>query len=128
MYPHATYTANPDDGHLRLTPSPFDAPKIRWADVENPHLPGIYLKDPFKFCVTQHPGSLHPSVHPIHITLKVGQTLYLPAGWWHHVRQSGLTIALNWWYDLEYRGMQWTWLSFLRGHQDVPDGNDDNVA
>jgi jumonji domain-containing protein 7 len=25
------------------------------------------------------------------------------------------TIALNWWYDVEMRGMSWVWLGFLRG-------------
>lgn len=74
---------------------------------------------------------LPPEVHPIHITLSAGETLYLPAGWWHHVRQGdGLdnvfiedkTIAVNWWYDTEGKGMSWVWSSFLRGG-DVPDGN-----
>jgi jumonji domain-containing protein 7 len=44
--------------------------------------------------------------------------LYLPAGWWHYVRQGDTpgrpTIAINWWYDVEMRGMSWVWLSFLR--------------
>jgi jumonji domain-containing protein 7 len=54
--------------------------------------------------------------HPIHITVEAGETLYLPAGWWHHVRQSehGQTCALNWWYDMEMSGMGWVTLSFLR--------------
>jgi jumonji domain-containing protein 7 len=24
------------------------------------------------------------------------------------------TIAINWWYDVEMRGMTWVWLNFLR--------------
>jgi len=56
-----------------------------------------------------------PEARPYSITLRAGETLYLPAGWWHHVTQEGLTIALNWWYDTEMRGMSWVWLSFLRG-------------
>ncbi|EIN10622.1 Clavaminate synthase-like protein [Punctularia strigosozonata HHB-11173 SS5] len=106
-YPHATYMKH-SDGSLRLSPSASNYPQIRWSSVTNPHIPGI----------------LPSSVHPFHITLEAGDSLYLPAGWWHHVRQSNLTIALNWWYDLEYRGMQWILLSFLRGTEDVPDGND----
>jgi len=27
----------------------------------------------------------------------------------------GICIALNWWYDIEMRGMHWVWLNFLRG-------------
>ncbi|KAG6897448.1 hypothetical protein C0992_001448 [Termitomyces sp. T32_za158] len=55
------------------------------------------------------PGALPPEAHPIHVTLGPGDTLYLPAGWWHHVRQlsGATTIALNWWYDMEMRGMSW---------------------
>jgi len=57
-----------------------------------------------------------PDAHPIHVTAEAGDTLYLPAGWWHHVRQSGETvIALNWWYDMDMSGMSWVFLSFLRG-------------
>lgn len=32
------------------------------------------------------------------------------------------TVAVNWWYDFEGRGMAWVWLGFFRGG-DVPDGN-----
>ena len=57
-----------------------------------------------------------PGTHPIQIEVEAGDTLYLPAGWWHHVRQFGPTvIALNWWYDMEMGGMSWVMLSFLRG-------------
>jgi jumonji domain-containing protein 7 len=58
-----------------------------------------------------------PYAKPIRITVRAGETLYLPVGWWHHVSQStelGRCIALNWWYDTEMRGMNWVWLSFLR--------------
>lgn len=69
-------------------------------------------------------AALPPEADPFHITLREGETLYLPAGWWHHVRQTDITIALNWWYDMEMRGMSWVWQNFLRGsNDDVPDGN-----
>lgn len=32
------------------------------------------------------------------------------------------TIAVNWWYDMESRGMGWAWYAFFRG-SDAPDGN-----
>jgi len=119
MYPHATYTRPSPTSTLTLTPSPATASPIRWSSITNPHLP----------------DTLPPEAHPIHISLEAGETLYLPAGWWHHVRQ-GLdgndikcargqeekTIAVNWWYDFEGRGMGWVWLGFVRGG-DVPDGN-----
>jgi jumonji domain-containing protein 7 len=120
-YPHATYTRHSPTSALVLTPSP-DAPSIRWSSIPNPNLL----------------DTLPPEAHPIHISLKAGETLYLPAGWWHHVRQGReedeiggergeqikeeKTIAVNWWYDFEGRGMGWVWLGFFRGG-DVPDGN-----
>lgn len=108
MYPHAIYKRS-SASNLVLEPSPSRS-NIRWSSISEPHIP----------------GNLPSDAHPIHITLKRGDTLYLPAGWWHHVRQSGgVTVALNWWYDMEMRGMTWVLLSFLRGIEDVPSGNED---
>lgn len=108
MYPHAVYKRSPAS-NLVLEPSPSRS-NIRWSSILEPHIP----------------GNLPPDAHPIHITLKRGDTLYLPAGWWHQVRQSGgVTVALNWWYDIEMCGMTWVLLSFLRGIEDVPSGDED---
>lgn len=108
-YPHAIYTRSSSTSGLTLTPSTSAAP-VRWSSIRDPHLP----------------EAVPPEAHPIHVTLHPGETLYLPAGWWHHVRQTGdVTIALNWWYDVEIRGMAWVWLSFLRGIGDIPGGNED---
>jgi len=95
-YPHATYTRS-ETGSLVLTPTPNRT--TRWSSVADP----------------TNPLLLPPAAQPISITLQAGDSMYLPAGWWHHVRQNGITIALNWWYDLEVRGMSWVWLNFLRG-------------
>ncbi|KAF9491006.1 Clavaminate synthase-like protein [Pleurotus eryngii] len=106
-YPHATYTRpDPSSQELVLTPSLL-APTVRWSSIQDPGAP----------------GALDKRAHPINITLTAGQTLYLPPGWWHHVRQSEeLTIAINWWYDIESRGMSWVMLRFLRPPE-VPLGN-----
>jgi len=106
-YPHASYVRDPDSSQLRLQPS-AEAPRVRWSSITDPNFP----------------GALCDSAHPIHVVVKSGETLYLPAGWWHHVRQSGITIALNWWYDIEMRGSSWVLLEFLRNIKDVPDGNE----
>lgn len=77
------------------------------------------------------PGALPAEAHPIHVNLLPGETLYLPAGWWHHVRQATeTTIAVNWWYDVEMRGVSWAMLSFMRefGPSDLEDGDDDLVT
>lgn len=113
MYPHATYTRSSlAESELILTPSPSSVPPIRWSSIMQPHIHGV----------------LPPDAHPIHITIKAGETLYLPPGWWHHVRQDDITIALNWWYDMEMRGTSWVLLSFLRGIGDALPGNvDDDI-
>ncbi|KAI0307323.1 Clavaminate synthase-like protein [Multifurca ochricompacta] len=99
LYPHATYQRESENSPLFLKPSLSTTPPVRWPSILHP----------------EQPGSLPDTAHPIIIDVKAGETLYLPAGWWHHVRQSGLSIALNWWYDIEPRGSTWVWLRLLRG-------------
>ncbi|KAH9999322.1 cupin-like domain-containing protein [Russula vinacea] len=99
LYPHAAYERESEGSPLLLKPSPSTKPPVRWSSILHP----------------ERPGSLPDTSHPIIIRVEAGETLYLPAGWWHHVRQSGLSIALNWWYDIEPRGPAWVWLKLLRG-------------
>ncbi|KAI0314457.1 Clavaminate synthase-like protein [Amylostereum chailletii] len=106
LYPHATYSRD-DCGTLVLTPS-TDIDSIRWSSVLHPERERV----------------LPSSAHPITIMVHAGETMYLPAGWWHHVQQRGdITIALNWWYDIEPEGMSWVWLSLLRGPREVQPAN-----
>ena len=96
-YPHARYTRSAE-GQLQLTTS-TGVPSVRWSSISDSHLP----------------NTLPTGAHPIHVSLSPGDAFYLPAGWWHHVRQAAeTTIAVNWWYDLEMRGTSWVMLSFLR--------------
>ena len=99
LYPHAQYKRGGPLDVLRLVPSGPTSPKVRWSSIKDP--------------LDASEASLDPA--SINVTLQSGDTLYLPAGWWHHVRQKDLTIALNWWYDMEARGMSWVWHNFLRG-------------
>ena len=99
LYPHAQYKRDGPLDVLRLVPSDPTSPKVRWSSIKDP--------------LDATEASLDSA--SISVTLQSGDTLYLPAGWWHHVRQKDLTIALNWWYDMEARGMGWVWLNFLRG-------------
>lgn len=101
MYRHARYTRPRPSSPLTLTPSSPDR-LVRWSSISDP---------------TNSQST--PLASPLRFTVQAGETLYLPPGWWHHVRQSaddmGICIALNWWYDIEMRGMHWVWLNFLRG-------------
>jgi peptidyl-lysine (3S)-dioxygenase / protease len=87
-------------------------PKVRWSSLSDRSLDEV----------------LPHEVQPIHVEVRAGQTLYLPVGWWHQVEQSEeVTIALNWWYDAETRGLNWALMSSLREVVDVPDGNASNA-
>jgi len=107
LYPHARYSRQTPSGSLNIAPSAEDIPEVRWSSISDPN----------------HPGAFQDNVKPISVTLDAGDTLYLPVGWWHHVRQTELTIALNWWYDAELRGMSWVLLNFLRNPKRVLPGN-----
>jgi len=110
-YPHATYTRQPSSERLlEINPSSGDIPNVRWSSISNP----------------EHSHALPPEILPIRVTLMPGETLYLPVGWWHYVRQSGVTVALNWWYDAELRGMSWIMLNFLRNPVEVLRANHDD--
>jgi jumonji domain-containing protein 7 len=55
---------------------------------------------------------------PLRVTLEEGDLLYLPAMWYHKVRQTagdeGFACAVNYWYDMDFSGGFWTANSFLR--------------
>ncbi|KAF9534321.1 Clavaminate synthase-like protein [Crepidotus variabilis] len=107
-YHHARYERQ-SPGSLTIVPSDESVPHVRWSSILNPVVSGAFPDE----------------VHPINITLKEGDSLYLPVGWWHYVRQSGLTIALNWWYDAELRGTSWVLMNFLRNTGEIPSENKD---
>jgi jumonji domain-containing protein 7 len=108
VYPHAKYARLQGEGSpLVVQPTPGADP-VRWSSILHP----------------DREDELPEAAHPITIKVRAGESMYLPAGWWHHVRQKGgVTIALNWWYDIEPEGMMWTWLNLLRGPANVPLGN-----
>lgn len=83
FYPTATWTRQTSSRCLEITPDSLDGSmKIPWTSV-----------DPLNLDVSKRP------VRPITITIQPGESLYLPAGWWHHVQQEegdhGLCVAVN---------------------------------
>lgn len=61
---------------------------------------------------------------PFQVTVKAGQLLYLPSMWFHHVSQSpdsrGLTIAVNYWYDMQF-DIKYAYFNFLQSiHYTLP--------
>lgn len=66
---------------------------------------------------------------PLTIEVKEGQTLYLPAGWFHHVAQKGdkegVCICVNWWYDSQIAfGDRWALESFVKEVGQISRGKD----
>jgi len=55
---------------------------------------------------------------PVTVTLQEGDMLYLPAMWYHKVRQTsgkeGFACAVNYWYDMSFEGSFWASNSFVR--------------
>lgn len=45
-------------------------------------------------------------------TVRAGDVLYLPSLWFHHVQQTHATIAINFWYDMEY-DIKYNYFKFL---------------
>lgn len=97
LYPHATYVRPRPDAQLEIKPTvkPDGTDEmISWASV-----------DPTATLLETLDGQVpDENAHPIEVIVEPGEALYLPPGWWHHVRQSGhIVIAVNWWYDMEMR-------------------------
>lgn len=44
----------------------------------------------------------YANVSAMEVRVNAGDILYLPALWYHHVRQSHKCIAVNFWYDMDY--------------------------
>jgi jumonji domain-containing protein 7 len=55
---------------------------------------------------------------PVAVTLQEGDMLYLPAMWYHKVKQTsgkeGFACAVNYWYDMSFEGGFWASNSFVR--------------
>lgn len=55
---------------------------------------------------------------PISVTLHEGDMFYLPAMWYHKVKQTsgneGFACAVNYWYDMSFEGSFWASNSFVR--------------
>jgi peptidyl-lysine (3S)-dioxygenase / protease len=73
--------------------------------------------------VTKDSGDDYPLLdcaHPITVRVQAGELLYLPALWFHRVSQSGETIAINYWYDMDFESPLWCYFRFLQQlHRDA---------
>ena len=71
-----------------------------WEVVKTDNrVPWIAL-DPLKPDLGKYP--LYRHARPLEVTVRAGEVLYLPSMWFHHVRQSDMTVAVNFWYDMQF--------------------------
>ena len=52
--------------------------------------------------------------HPLRVTVQAGQILYLPSSWFHHVTQTCETVAMNYWYEMNFESPLWCYFHFLQ--------------
>jgi len=67
--------------------------------------------------VTTNPDELPNGLSPIKVSVRKGETLYLPALWYHQVSQKGeegRTVAVNFWYDMVFDSMSNVLLEFFK--------------
>ncbi|KAF2838292.1 Clavaminate synthase-like protein [Patellaria atrata CBS 101060] len=91
---------------LLLIPTPDDPPSSVPFPTYDPSTPSI------------RPTQFSHLCKPLHVTLEAGDMLYLPALWFHRVSQSGseegVSVAVNYWYDMDFTGAFYTASSFIR--------------
>lgn len=84
--------------YVNVTPNGFDLTaqydgekcrQVSWIDV-----------DPLKPDLRKYPK--FAKAHIYNVRVNKGDCLYIPALWFHHVRQSHGAIAVNYWYDMEF--------------------------
>ncbi|CAG5133464.1 unnamed protein product [Candidula unifasciata] len=86
------------DGEFVITPTESED-KVSWIAV-----------DPLKPDLDKYPQ--YASARPLTVTVRAGETLYLPSLWFHHVQQSQACIAVNYWYDMDF-DIKWAYYKFL---------------
>ncbi len=75
---------------------------VEWIDVDVDYPSHSQKNDP-----------LFKHITKFNVSVTKGQVLYLPALWYHGVRQKGRTIAVNFWYDMAY-DVRWVNQEFMR--------------
>ncbi|CAF0861149.1 unnamed protein product [Didymodactylos carnosus] len=51
-------------------------------------------------------------LNPLNVVVEKGELLYLPSLWFHRVSQITTTIAVNFWYDMQY-DLKWNYYQFM---------------
>ena len=52
-------------------------------------------------------------LHPLTVRVQAGDLLYLPSLWFHAVSQSQETVAVNWWFDMQFQSPLYCYVQLL---------------
>lgn len=74
--------------------------ELRESERKEPELISWISIDPLKPDFEKYPQ--YANCKPYIAKIFPGDLLYLPSLWFHHVTQADQTIAINFWYDMEY--------------------------
>ena len=85
------------------------APAVPWIDMDVDAHPMQYTPGTRRAQLAR--ALAH--INKFTVSVKAGQVLYLPAMWFHTVQQRGRTIAVNFWYDMQY-DVRFLQLEFMR--------------
>jgi peptidyl-lysine (3S)-dioxygenase / protease len=81
--------------------------RVRWIGVD----PTI-LQDE-----SRH-GAATARCHVLEVHVKAGEMLYLPSLWFHKVTQTCETVAINYWYDMQFDA-KWCYFEFMNALEAV---------
>jgi jumonji domain-containing protein 7 len=77
--------------------------KVPWM-MPNPSLPREEIEAQFP---------RYKNATPLRVTVERGEMLYLPAMWYHHVAQSDVTVAVNFWHDMTF-DQKWVFFNMAK--------------
>lgn len=89
-YCGGTSPARVELADLRATSEGCAFASLPWIDID-PDDPQL---------LASHPNMR--SAHPMRVTVRAGEVLYIPAMWYHQVSQTEITIAVNFWYEQRF--------------------------
>ncbi|XP_021835271.2 lysine-specific demethylase JMJ32 [Spinacia oleracea] len=105
-YPAANYSYSQDTGEFNLE---LEDPvrHVPWCSVNPYPSEGREEKERSEFPLYFN------GPKPFECTVKAGEMLYLPSMWFHYVKQSPHTIAVNYWYDMQF-DIKYAYFNFLQ--------------
>lgn len=92
------------------------------VDVDSEGVPSISGGDD---SMTYATVAGEPAPPAFRVEVRAGETLYLPAMWYHRVQQRGFTIAVNHWYDMAFDD-RFTSANFVNAIYDEFKGRDND--